>query len=265
VLTRQPSVFDAAPVLGSEPSSPDISVHEISSPSVSLLALEESARGKQGTMLLKASDPPPRPDADLPAVKAAAPAIKEESTFAAGPIVPDPEEPAHAESALPDSNEMATRVKPRLTMPDLLPPTVREPVLIQPAKDRRVLLMVGGALVLVGVVGTLLVWLLFYRDPVPNKKPRKDGKSTPTAPHSKLDVPSDDDDVATVGATVPSEAASADASAAPPPAGTSQACQSAIFWAVTGDCDHARRSFGRCKEKSPDYASAARTVSGLCG
>jgi hypothetical protein len=41
-------------------------------------------------------------------------------------------------------------------------------------------------------------------------------------------------------------------------------CQTAIFSAVSGNCELARRSYARCEDTSPYRASAARAVSGLC-
>jgi serine/threonine protein kinase len=222
------SVSSSAPYA----SAPSVSAHEISSPTPSLLALQDAEsttsgtralRAKKGTLVMAASEPPP--------------------------------------------------ARGRMTMPDLLPPTVRDPgALLAHARGSRSILWIALGLVLVGAAVSGVAWFYFLRPPKKRADPRPKpvatatlgAQSTSAAPAATTSAgPS------TRPAPPPAPAATSSSTAEPAekPAPTQEGmspCQTAIFSAVSGNCELARRAYARCEDTSPYRASAARAVSGLC-
>ena len=227
--------MSAAAVSSVMSSGPAISAHEISSPDMSLWNPESqdiarstgttALRSGKGTLVMAASEPPPK--------------------------------------------------RARHTMPDLLPPTIREPVLVQEGRPTRSIIAIAVGLVLFGAIATAIAWFGFLR---PADKPQEKRKAT-TSPSASAaaSLPQGSADArAPIASTSGSSAhqsasgATSAASATPPgPAGSASKermspCQTAIFSAVSGNCEVAKRAFARCDEDSPYRASATRSVTGLC-
>jgi hypothetical protein len=149
-------------------------------------------------------------------------------------------------------------------MPDLLPPTVRDPSLlaayVRGAGGSTRLWWIALALVIVGGIGGAIGWMVFYR-PTP-KKPRTT-QTEATGPRPVTDAPPTPVGVPTtatprIAPTIAPTAAPASSAEKLSP------CQTAIFSAVSGKCDTAHRSYARCTEDSPYRASATRAMTGLC-
>ncbi len=190
------------------------------------------------------------------------------ASLPAGGTIPtsqaDPERGSQGTIVLPKVTSQPVRAK--LTMPDLLPPTVREPELTTSAGRGRSFFWVAAALLLVGgIIGTV-VWVLVLQPPRPSA--RRDRSATPTARRG-VDAPPTPVDVKTGQPGVdrepppPAPAPTAPASAVPVKEKLSP-CQTAIFSAVSGKCDVAHRAYERCSEDSPYRASATRAITGLC-
>ena len=211
-----------------ETSSPALSFNDLRPSELEALGslVDESSAerrfGKQGTVVMSASDPTPDP--------------------ATGDID-----------------------KPRLTMPDLLPPTVREPHGTGVASRRATkrYLLAGAILVALGALTGLVIWIVANTSvtkpsadpgPRPNARPSKDG------PLTHVEVPTSQP--ATTAA--PQTAASAAPTAAPAASTELSPCQVAIFSALSGKCDSAQRSYARCQNDSPYRRSAERAMTGLC-
>jgi serine/threonine protein kinase len=228
------SVASSAPYA----SGPSVSAHEISSPTPSLLALQEAEstssgtralRAKKGTLVMAASEPPP--------------------------------------------------ARARMTMPDLLPPTVRDPgALLAHARRSRSILWVALALVLVGAAASGVAWFFFLRPQQrTDKRPKpvatatvggelsaETGAPTGTAPtRSAASVPGPAPQPSPSAPAAPSSSPATEPEPSPGKERMSP-CQTAIFSAVSGNCELARRAFSRCEDTSPYRASAERAVSGLC-
>jgi serine/threonine protein kinase len=183
--------------------------------------------GKQGTVVMAGSDPPPDP-------------------LAGSLSIPE---------------------RPRLTMPDLLPPTVRDAnalLDLQSKRNKKKYAIAAGLLVAIGAVAGLLIWLLGFRPSgdsgSPTSPSRRATRQNIEGPTTHVDVPTSRP--ATSGAPIPAPSAST----APTPEGKPELspCQTAIFSAVSGNCEVAKRSFARCQPESPYQPSAARAMSGLC-
>jgi serine/threonine-protein kinase len=157
----------------------------------------------------------------------------------------------------------APEPRARITMPDLLPPTVREPAGLAAARrgpSRRALGIAAVLLVVVGAVVTAVAWFVWTRDDVPKASRERGAQGggragTLTAPSAKIDVPPD-------ATATPPVSPSAAASAGPREERLSP-CQTAVFSAVSGQCDQARRAYARCSSDSPYRPSAERAMT-LC-
>ena len=213
-----------------ETSSPDLSFHE-----------------SELSMPLPGISPANELDADEPATRMKA--------GKKGTLVMSASEPP------PPAAPPAAPSRSRMTMPDLLPPTVREPlagVSAQRGKGRWFLFGALG-LVVLGAVVTLLVWTLFVDDGAPRAK--RDGVGGPprpgtlTAPTAKIDVPADPTVAAPPASVTPSAVVTSE---------RLSPCQTAVFTAVSGQCDGARKAYARCSEDSPYHPSAERAMKGLC-
>ncbi len=157
----------------------------------------------------------------------------------------------------------------RVTMPDLLPPTIRDASeLSSLARPRRRYAWIALILVLVGALASGLGWFLFLREGATSSKPKKKAPSTTaTSPTATASAPPAGPTSAPPlsSAAVPSSVASAEVSAERPEDKEKKSpCQTVIFSAVSGKCDLARRAYQRCPEDSPYRASATRAVTGLC-
>ncbi|NUO48722.1 MAG: protein kinase [Polyangiaceae bacterium] len=169
-----------------------------------------------------------------------------------------------------DQVAAAKPVRPKLTMPDLLPPTVRDPEVGAASRGRgRTLLFAAIALVLLGSLIGLGVWAFYRRPDTPTakrEKPTASGRQTSGKPG--VDAPPTPVDVRP--APPPTAGSGAEAQPEPPPTAAPAAseklspCQTAIFSAVQGRCDVAQRAYARCAEDSPYRPSATRALSGLC-
>ncbi len=170
-----------------------------------------------------------------------------------------------------DQVAAAKPVRPKLTMPDLLPPTVRDPEVGAASRGRgRTLLFVAVALVLVGSLIGASVWALYLRPDTPKAKREKpaatsgrqtSGRPGVDAPPTPIDVRPAPPPTAGTGAAAQPETAP---TAAPAASERLSPCQTAIFSAVQGRCDVAHRAYARCAEDSPYRPSATRALSGLC-
>jgi len=158
-------------------------------------------------------------------------------------------------------------VRPKLTMPDLLPPTVREPEQIATGGGKgRTFVAIAALLVVIGGVIGAVLWGVYLKPDRPKAKREKPaataGRSGVDAPPTPIDVPPappPPENAGQPGAPTPTAAPSS----APVPEKLSP-CQTAIFSAVQGRCDVAKRAYARCNEDSPYFASAQRAIGGLC-
>ncbi|HTJ84480.1 MAG TPA: protein kinase, partial [Polyangiaceae bacterium] len=225
-----------------ETSSPDLSFHE------SELSLPvPSSADEPATRVRDASS------ADEPPTRMRETSAQPPKAGKGTLVMPASEPPPPVPAAAPS--------RPRLTMPDLLPPTVRDGSAgVATRRGRgRVLLFVGVALAFVGAVTTALVWIFVLRETTPRVE--RDRASTGsragtlTAPSAKIDVPPDP--------TAPPRAPSATPTAEPSAERLSP-CQTAVFSAVSGQCEGARKAYARCSEESPYRPSAERAMKGLC-
>jgi len=208
-------------------SQPEISFHEMSASDLSLPPSDSAALANQtatslksskGTIVMAASEPPPRA---------------------------------------------------RLTMPDLLPPTIRDAQeLANAGKPRGRLWLIAVVLIAIGAIASGLGWFFFLRAPgtqSSKSKPQSSAISATSLP------------AATTAPPVSSSAPPAMISAAPPSPSSKEPvepdkvepkeklspCQTVIFSAVSGKCDLAKRAYARCPEDSPYRASATRATA-LC-
>ncbi len=162
----------------------------------------------------------------------------------------------------------AAAARPRLTMPDLLPPTVRDPQVLSPSSSRaRTIWLFAAALVIIGSVIGFVVWSFVLRPEPP--KARREKPATATA-RQGVDAPPTPIDMPEAPPTQPQDTPSSpsgDAAPTPSAAPSSEKlspCQTAIFAAVQGRCDVARRAYSRCAEDSAYRPSATRALDGLC-
>ncbi len=156
----------------------------------------------------------------------------------------------------------------RLTMPDLMPPTVRDPTAImKEVRGSRSILWVALGLILLGALASAGLWLFWLRPAAKSEQKRKAPPSASAAASMPTSAPLPGAPVnlpARGSAPIlapPSASSAMPASSAPKAASP---CQTAIFRAVSGDCVLAQRAFARCESNSPFRASATRAVSGLC-
>jgi hypothetical protein len=162
----------------------------------------------------------------------------------------------------------------RMTMPDLLPPTVREPgVLLVNARGSRSIVWVALALIVVGAAASGVAWFYFLRPTKGGDKRSKPAVTAPvevepTAPAPPSAPPPNPNVSGPTAQPAPIPAPASAAASAEPESGPGKErmspCQTAIFSAVSGNCERARRAYERCEEASPYRASATRAVSGLC-
>ncbi len=245
---RPPPRESAAPVSDEAPthirqadatndqSFPDISLSEIRRSELDGLGRlsdegsQDQRFGKLGTVVMAGSDAPPDPLTGLPAGSAA--------------------------SGSPD--------RPRMTMPDLLPPTVRDPaalVQLQSRQRSKKIVLAAGILIGVGALVGLGFWVSsFYVDDTPAKAPRHTPKLNADGPTTHVDIPTSSPATTSVAAPPVTSSTAAPSSA---PSELSP-CQTAIFSAVSGRCDSAKRSYARCLPESPYEPSATRAMTGLC-
>ncbi|NUP08996.1 MAG: protein kinase [Polyangiaceae bacterium] len=221
----------------------------------------------------------PATDADAPAtIREAAPDVLAYDVSIADMPAPS------AETSAIRSNKgtivmAASEPPPRraLTMPDLIPPTIRDPALLAATirrASRRTLLWVALGLVVLGAIASALGWFFFVRTPPKSKSKVKASSSAQVADGASSGAaPSPQQGTATQRAPQPSPSiAPAPASAPHPQPSEDPAkepeklspCQTAIFSAVSGKCDVAHRAYARCAEDSPYRASATRAIQGLC-
>ncbi len=148
---------------------------------------------------------------------------------------------------------------PRLTVPELVPPTVRDRSLTDPppvGESRSWLFALG--IVLVIALGGGSAWLVFRgMKPEPARSAR-DATSRPVG----VDAPPTP--VESAQPPFPDVAPRPSASAATAPLDDASPCQTAMVGALASKCDLARRSLVRCPETSPHRAAAVRAVQALC-
>jgi hypothetical protein len=122
-------------------------------------------------------------------------------------------------------------------------------------------------LILLGALASAGLWLFWLRPAAKSEQKRKAPASASAAaslpssevlPGAPVYPPVPAKTSAPVTATTLSAAPSSSAPKAASP------CQTAIFRAVSGDCELAQRAFARCESDSPYRASATRAVTGLC-
>jgi hypothetical protein len=147
-------------------------------------------------------------------------------------------------------------MRAKLTMPDLLPPTVRDPTELLKAgrpKLTTYLLMGAALLVLVGI-GALSAWFFLSRPNAPSpSRPARVTRPVSTPTQQATQDPQ-------LSATAVLRAPDSAAPKPPPPS----ACEQAVYAADQGQCDLAKRSFASCTAESPAYSAAQRTMAGLC-
>ncbi len=178
-------------------------------------------------------------------------------TQSSGPPAVGPSSPPAAASLAPG--------KPRVS--EATPPTVRDAEALQAiaagARRRGWLGWAAGGLVATLAVVAGLVWVYSQGPAASSKKKRAvDDEPVATGPKTAPDAPPtpvDETPLAPGPALGPSASASVRG-----PLGTQSPCDSAIFAAVAGHCDMARRAYARCPASSPHHASATRSLDGLC-
>lgn len=180
--------------------------------------------------------------------------------------VPRESAPARGSQGTIVIDRAAAPARPRLTMPDLLPPTVRDPELRVPASSRaRAIWIFAAVLVVLGSVIGFVVWTFVLRpEPPKAKRDKPAGAAQPgvEAPPTPIDVKPAPPTEPAPGAASSTEPAPAPSAA--PPSEKLSPCQTAIFSAVQGRCDVAKRSYARCAEDSAYRPSATRALAGLC-
>jgi serine/threonine-protein kinase len=119
-----------------------------------------------------------------------------------------------------------------------------------------------GAVVLV-VLGAVGVWAYVWGEAAaPKKRRAAEDDVVATGPKTAPDAPPTPVDETPLR---PSTASASSASVTSRgPLGTQSPCDSAIFAAVAGHCEMARRAYARCPTSSPHHASATRSLEGLC-
>ncbi len=162
--------------------------------------------------------------------------------------------------------------KARLTMPDLLPPTIRDARELanvgKPARGR--LLAIALVLIAVGAIASGLGWFFFMRGGASGKAKTKPSATavvnTAAAATTDTTAPPQTAPPPNVSATTPPPQPQPSASTAeekPDAKEKLSPCQTVIFSAVSGKCDLAKRAYARCPEDSPYRASATRATA-LC-
>jgi serine/threonine protein kinase len=147
-----------------------------------------------------------------------------------------------------------------VTVPELVPPTVRDPSLMGPPPGEGIRWWIPAVLALVVGVGSASAYMV-YRGAKGESRNEDDPRPVPTsvdAPPTPVDSsPSPWPEVA---------APPRPSNAPPPPPGEEHSpCQTAMVAALSSKCDLARRALPRCPEKSQHRASAVRAVEALCG
>jgi eukaryotic-like serine/threonine-protein kinase len=148
------------------------------------------------------------------------------------------------------------------------PPTVRDAAALEAIAagvHRRGWLgwAIAAGLVVLAALGAVGVWAYVSSEAAaPKKKRAAEDDVVATGPKTAPDAPPTpvDESPRTPG-TGPAPSASATQRG---PLGTQSPCDSAIFAAVAGHCDMARRAYARCPASSPHHASASRSLEGLC-
>jgi hypothetical protein len=114
-------------------------------------------------------------------------------------------------------------------------------------------------LILLGALASAGLWLFWLRPAAKSEQKRK----APASASAAASLPSSE---VLPGAPVYPPVTATTLSAAPSSSAPKAAspCQTAIFRAVSGDCELAQRAFARCESDSPYRASATRAVTGLC-
>jgi serine/threonine protein kinase len=231
-----------------ETSAPRISVSELRPSALS--SVDEWGRGEQSELPSRGAGPSVRPDEEFAArtEETPEPHFDVPRVGRAGTMVMVASEPPPPPVA---------PVRARVTMPDLLPPTVRDPQeLTRVSRSARgTYLWVGVALALVGALAGLAIWFFFFRSGssgAPSRAPRVNRTQITTSRVTAGGAPP---------ITSSERSPDADPSAR---GGEPSPCQTAVYAAVSGKCDLAKRSFARCPSDSAYHASAQRTMSGLC-
>jgi len=170
----------------------------------------------------------------------------------------------------------ASEPPPKKVMPDLIPPTLRDPTPIMASvrnASRRTLLWVAVLLVGVGAVFTAAAWFFFLRKPSAPRPKKSTARTAQTATDQARPATAEPPKPAatppaTTGATSVTSERASPVEAAPAettkPSEKLSPCQTAIFAAVSGKCEMAKRAYARCADDSPYRASATRAVTGLC-
>jgi serine/threonine-protein kinase len=176
-------------------------------------------------------------------------------------------EPTHgSQGTLVIKSDAPPPARAKMTMPDLLPPTVRDPEVGAGRGGRgRAFALAALGLVVLGAIIGAATWF-FYLRPPDTVRAKREGAATSGARRG-VDAPPTPIDVRTsppsIGDAPPPVASDTAAPAASVKEKLSP-CQTAIFSAVSGECALAKRAYARCSEDSPYRASATRAVTGLC-
>jgi len=149
-----------------------------------------------------------------------------------------------------------------VTVPELVPPTVRDPSLTNPPSAGGIRWWVPALLlVILGVAGAS-GWMV-YRG-ARGEQSRDD--DDPPRPVAKHDVGAPPTPVDSQSPFPDFDAPPRPSNAPPPPPGEEHSpCQTAMVAALSSKCDLARRALARCPDQSQHRASAVRAVEALCG
>jgi len=147
-----------------------------------------------------------------------------------------------------------------VTVPELVPPTVRDPSLIAPPPGAGLRWWIPAIIALAVGIGGASAWMVYrgtrgdtsQSDPDP--APIKPAVGAPPTVVDSAQAPFPDFPVK----PRPSNAPPA------PPGEEHSPCQTAMVAALSSKCDLARRALVRCPDKSQHRASAVRAVEALC-